>query len=71
MTHHSKNIFLIALLFPTIQLLPLSFGAPFTSESLFFTIYADGETGVEYTLKVDSNLPRVNIPMFGQLYELI
>ncbi|MFQ6135045.1 MAG: hypothetical protein ACE5KU_04450, partial [Nitrososphaerales archaeon] len=63
-----KILITFTLIALTASLLPASAAAPYTPETLFLTVYADGNTVVEYTLTVDVTLPRAAIPIFGQLY---
>jgi uncharacterized membrane protein len=49
-------------------LLPVYAVEPYTPETLSFTVYGDGSTLVEYTLTADSTLPRITVPLFGQLH---
>ena len=41
----------------------------YTSRELVFTVYADGVVAVDYTADVDPTLARVNITLFGSLYQ--
>ena len=41
----------------------------YTSSELVFTVYADGVVAVDYTADVDPTLARVNITLFGYLYQ--
>jgi uncharacterized membrane protein len=46
----------------------ISAAGDYTPEALLLTVYADGNTIVEYRLTVDPNVPRVTTPLFGQIY---
>ena len=41
----------------------------YTPEELVFTVYADGVVTVDYTVEVDPTRARVNITLFGTIYE--
>ncbi len=41
---------------------------PYTPNTLFLTVYGDGNTLVEYGLSVDPTLPRITVPLFVQIY---
>jgi uncharacterized membrane protein len=43
----------------------------FTSSSLSLTVFADGAIRVEYILDVDTTLPRISVPLFGEVYQNI
>ena len=42
--------------------------SPYSPNTLFLTVYGDGNTLVEYSLAVDPTLPRVTVPIFCQIY---
>ncbi len=63
-----KILLTLALLAVSTSLSPASAATPYIAKTLFLTVYADGSTIVEYTLTVDTTLPRVTIPILGQLY---
>ncbi|MBI2937268.1 MAG: hypothetical protein HYY22_03595 [Thaumarchaeota archaeon] len=42
--------------------------SPYSPNTLFLTVYGDGNTLVEYSLAVDPTLPRVTVPLFCQIY---
>ncbi len=51
-----------------VALLPTCAAASYSPNTLFLTIYDDGSTVVEYSLNVDSTVPRITVPLLGQLY---
>ncbi len=42
--------------------------SPYSPNTLFLTVYGDGNTLVDYSLAVDPTLPRVTVPIFCQIY---
>lgn len=62
-----KIFLLLTLLFIVAPLQALA-PSPYTPNTLFLTVYGDGNTLVEYSLAVDPTLPRVTVPLFSQIY---
>ncbi|MCL4437244.1 MAG: hypothetical protein M1503_04150 [Thaumarchaeota archaeon] len=60
----------IVLLLTVLLAAPLQAPAlsPYTPNTLFLTVYGDGNTLVEYNLSVDPTTPRITVPLFCQIY---
>lgn len=63
----SKIFLLLTFLFIVAPLQALA-PSPYSPNTLFLTVYGDGNTLVEYSLAVDPTLPRVTVPLFCQIY---
>ncbi len=68
--HDTAALTILLLLFTFIFVAPLQAWAPseYTPNTLFLTVFSDGNTLVEYNLSADSSLPRIAVPLFGQIY---
>ncbi len=64
----AQKIFLLLTFLFIIAPLPALALSPYTPNTLFLTVYGDGNTLVEYSLAVDPTLPRVTVPLFCQIY---
>lgn len=49
--------------------IPVGAQEGFTSTTLTITIFADGAVRAEYNLDVDITLPRISVPLLGEVYE--